>query len=196
MEVSFSVTADQVGAAAATLRLRHDRVEIHVFAAERQQADDITVPLVAKGKTITGRLSAQAETTRRSGVPRRERRSLMRAESNGRSSERASRRLPKPDPGRRHCRLQPVLRGGPKTRAGNGRVLSGARPGQAPRPRHIAASARRGPGARPIAPLALEAVRRINRIFAIERKTRGRPVAERLAFRREGVAVVVANLDA
>jgi hypothetical protein len=75
MEVSLSVAADQVGAAAATLRLRHDRVEIHVFAAERQQADDITVPLVAKGKTITGRLSAQAETTRRSGVPRRERRS-------------------------------------------------------------------------------------------------------------------------
>src|SRR5438270_59761 len=35
-------------------RLR--RVEAHVFAAERLHGDDTTVPVLAKGKTITGRL--------------------------------------------------------------------------------------------------------------------------------------------
>ena len=32
------------------------RVEAHVFAAERLHGDDTTVPVLAKGKTITGRL--------------------------------------------------------------------------------------------------------------------------------------------
>lgn len=46
-----------------------------------------------------------------------------------------------------------------------------------------------------IAPLALEAVKRIDAIFAIEREINGRPADERLAVRRERPAPLVAALE-
>ena len=46
-----------------------------------------------------------------------------------------------------------------------------------------------------IAPLALEAVKRIDAIFAIEREINGRPTCERLAVRREHVAPLVSELE-
>src|SRR3954447_16900400 len=46
----------QVGACVAVLAPLLRRVEGHVFAAERLHGDDTTVPVLAKGKTITGRL--------------------------------------------------------------------------------------------------------------------------------------------
>ena len=45
----------------------------------------------------------------------------------------------------------------------------------------IAASARRRAGAAPISPMALEAVKRIDALFDVEREVNGRPAAERLA---------------
>jgi len=45
-----------VGASAATLMPLVDAIRSHVFAAERIHADDTTVPVLAKGKTRTGRL--------------------------------------------------------------------------------------------------------------------------------------------
>src|SRR5271157_2793743 len=53
--LSLSTLADQVGAGCAVLEpiLRH--FEAHVFAAERLHGDDTTVPVLAKGKTDTGR---------------------------------------------------------------------------------------------------------------------------------------------
>jgi hypothetical protein len=48
--------ADWVGAAAATLMPLNEAIRTHVFAAERIHADDTTVPVLAKGKTCTGRL--------------------------------------------------------------------------------------------------------------------------------------------
>ena len=49
----------------------------------------------------------------------------------------------------------------------------------------IAANKRRGKAAAPISPLALEAVRRIDPLFDVEREALGRPAAERLALRAE-----------
>ncbi len=46
-----------------------------------------------------------------------------------------------------------------------------------------------------IAPLALEAVRRMDELFAIEREVNGRPTAERLAARHERSAPIVAALE-
>ena len=46
-----------------------------------------------------------------------------------------------------------------------------------------------------IAPLALEAVKRIDAIFAVEREINGRPADERLAVRRERVAPLVSELE-
>jgi transposase len=48
--------ADWVGACAATLMPLVEAIRAHVFAAERIHADDTTVPVLAKGKTRTGRL--------------------------------------------------------------------------------------------------------------------------------------------
>ena len=53
--LSLSTLADQVGACCAVLSPLLRRVEAQVFAAERLHGDDTTVPVLAKGKTDTGR---------------------------------------------------------------------------------------------------------------------------------------------
>ena len=59
----------------------------------------------------------------------------------------------------------------------------------------IAANARRGKNAPAISPMALEAVKRIDVIFDIERDINGLSAAERLRVRRETVAPLVAALE-
>ena len=54
--LSLSTLADQVGSCCAVLTPLLRRVEAHVFAAERLHGDNTTVPVLAKGKTDTGRL--------------------------------------------------------------------------------------------------------------------------------------------
>ena len=56
VELDVSTLADWVGATAATLMPLILLIRAHVFAAERIHADDTTVPVLAKGKTRTGRL--------------------------------------------------------------------------------------------------------------------------------------------
>src|SRR5262245_24844218 len=56
IELDVSTLADWVGAAAATLMPLVEVIQAHVFAAERIHADDTTVPVLAKGRTRTGRL--------------------------------------------------------------------------------------------------------------------------------------------
>ena len=56
IDLSVSTLADQVGAATAALAPLHGLIAGHVLAAERLHADDTTVPILAKGKTDTGRI--------------------------------------------------------------------------------------------------------------------------------------------
>jgi transposase len=56
IDLDVSTLADWVGACAATLMPLVETIRDHVFAAERIHADDTTVPVLAKGKTRTGRL--------------------------------------------------------------------------------------------------------------------------------------------
>jgi len=56
IDLDVSTLADWVGAAAATLTPLVEAIRQHVFAAERIHADDTTVPVLAKGKTRIGRL--------------------------------------------------------------------------------------------------------------------------------------------
>jgi transposase len=56
VDLDISTLADWVGASAATLMPLVDAIRSHVFAAVRIHADDTTVPVLAKGKTRTGRL--------------------------------------------------------------------------------------------------------------------------------------------
>jgi hypothetical protein len=56
--------------------------------------------------------------------------------------------------------------------------------------RFIAANARQGKNAPPISPIALEAVKRIDALFGIEREINGLSVEKRLAARRERSAAI------
>src|SRR6266478_6085608 len=56
IDLDVSTLADWVGAAAATLMPLVTAILMHVVAGERIHADDTTVPVLAKGKTRTGRL--------------------------------------------------------------------------------------------------------------------------------------------
>jgi len=56
IDLHVSMLADWVGGSAATLMPLVDAIRSHVFAAERIHADDTTVPVLANGKTRTGRL--------------------------------------------------------------------------------------------------------------------------------------------
>ena len=56
IDLDVSTLADWVGAAAATLLPLVLLIRAYVFAAERIHADETTVPVLAKGKTRTGRL--------------------------------------------------------------------------------------------------------------------------------------------
>jgi transposase len=55
VELSLSTLADQVGGCAMVLRPLYD-LRAHVFAGDRVHGDDTPVPVLAKGKTVTGRL--------------------------------------------------------------------------------------------------------------------------------------------
>lgn len=56
IDLPVSTLADHVGAAALALAPLYALIAVHVFAAERVHGDDTTVPLLAKNKTITARL--------------------------------------------------------------------------------------------------------------------------------------------
>ena len=55
VDLSLSTLADQVGACTVAFRPLHDLIAAHVLAAQRLHGDDTPVPVLAKGKTATGR---------------------------------------------------------------------------------------------------------------------------------------------
>jgi transposase len=69
IELDVSTLADWVGACAATLEPLHALIEAHVMAAARLHGDDTTVPVLAKGKTVTGRLWTYVRDDRPFGGP-------------------------------------------------------------------------------------------------------------------------------
>jgi hypothetical protein len=69
IDLSVSTLADLVGACTAALEPLHALIEAHVLAAERLHGDDTTVPILAKGKTVTGRTGPMFATTAPSAAP-------------------------------------------------------------------------------------------------------------------------------
>jgi transposase len=67
--LDVSTLADWVGASAASLMPLVEAVQAHVFAAERLHADDTTVPVLSSGRTRTGRLWAYVRDDRPFGGP-------------------------------------------------------------------------------------------------------------------------------
>ncbi len=69
IELSVSTIADWVGACTANLAPLNAMIDEHVQAAERLHGDDTTVPVLARGKTITGRVWTYVRDDRPFGGP-------------------------------------------------------------------------------------------------------------------------------
>jgi transposase len=196
VDLSLSTLADQVGACALALRPLHALIEAHVLSAERLHGDDTTVPILAKGKTETGRVWTYVRDDRPFGG--KDPPAALYYASRDRSGEHPERHLKgfagilQADAYSGYNRLyQPDRRPGPIVEAlcwshGRRKFFELA---------DIAANARRGRDASPISPIALEAVRRIDALFNIEREINGLPAEQRLVVRRLSSAPLVVALE-
>nr|WP_282189685.1 IS66 family transposase [Azospirillum brasilense] len=193
--LSLSTLADQVGTAAAVLKPLHDLIAAHVMAAGRLHGDDTPVPVLAKGKTDTGRLWVYVRDDRpfAGQAPP----AALFHYSRDRKGEHPERHLAgftgwlQADAFAGYNRLyEPDRRPGPISEV---LCWAHARRGFF-KLADIAMNTKRGKDAPPISPLALEAVRRIDALFDLERALNGKPAAERLAARQEhGVTLGVAG---
>jgi transposase len=197
--LSLSTLADQVGACCAVLTPLLRRIEAHVFAAERLHGDDTTVPVLAKGKTDTGRLWTYVRDDRPFGGP--DPPAAMFYYSRDRRGEHPQGHLAdysgilQADAFSGYNKLYEVDRK-------PGAIVEAGCWAHARRPffalADIAANARRnaqGKTTAVISPLALEAVRRIDALFNIERAINGQSAARRWAVRQELSAPLIANLE-
>src|SRR5271163_2976073 len=195
VDLSLSTLADHVGACASVLEPLRALIEAHVFAAERLHGDDTTVPILAKGKTVTGRIWVYVRDDHPfggQGPP-----AALYYASRDRTAEHPERHLSRwggilqADAYSGYNRLY-------RPERKPGRIVEALCWSHARRKffelADIAANARRGKTAPPISPIALEAVKRIDALFDIEREINGLPAAGRLAARRERSAPVVALL--
>lgn len=197
IDLSVSTLADQVGACTAVLQPLHALIEHHVLAAERLHGDDTTVPILAKGKTVTGHIWTYVRDDRPFG---------SRAPPAALYYASRDRRHEHP---LRHLRdfagiLQADAYDGYNelydSSRSHGAITSALCWAHARRQffelADIAANARRGKDAAAISPIALEAVKRIDVLFDIERDINGRSAEERQRVRREQSAPVLAALEA
>ncbi len=197
IDLSLSTLADQVGACTTVLQPLHALVERHVLAAERLHGDDTTVPILAKGKTIKGHIWTYVRDDRPFGG--RAPPAALYYASRDRRHEHPTRHLHdfagilQADAYSGYNELYDPART-------QGAITAALCWAHARRQffelADIAANARRGRQAAAISPIALEAVKRIDALFDIERGFNGRSVEERLRVRREQSAPLVAALEA
>jgi transposase len=198
--LSLSTLADQVGACCMVLRPLHDRLLAHVLAAERLHGDDTTVPVLAKGKTVIGRCWTYVRDDQPFGG--RAPPAAVFFYSRDRSGEHPQQHLAawagilQADAYGGYRKLYDVERQ-------PGPILEAACWAHARRKffvlADLEANARRKAQRRTItavSPIALEAVRRIDALFEIERPLNGLLADRRIAIRRECAAPLVAALEA
>ncbi|WP_287332036.1 IS66 family transposase [Mesorhizobium sp.] len=197
VELRLSRLADQVGACAAALRPLHALIENHALSAERLHGDDTTVPILAKGKTDTGRVWVYVRDDRPFGGTAPP--AALFYASRDRSGDHPERHLKQ---------FTGILQA--DAYAGyNGLYLPDRKPSPVTEAlcwsharrkffvlADIAANAPRGKTAPPISPIAFEAVRRIDLLFDIERDINGMASEQRLAVRTERSVPLVADLEA
>jgi transposase len=183
--LDVSTLADWVGACTASLAPLVELLRLHVFGAARLHGDDTTVPVLAKGKTITGRVWTYVRDDRPFGGP--DPPAAVFFYSRNRGGEHPSRHL---------IDYGGILQA--DAYAGFNDLYQAKR-----LPGPIAEAACWSHGRRKFfviagignAPLAAEAVRRIDAIFAIEREINGLPADERLAARKIRIAPLVVGLE-
>jgi transposase len=157
----------------------------HVRAAERVHGDDTTVPVLAKGKTITGRVWTYVRDDRPFGGPAAP--AAVFFYSRDRTAEHPNRHL---------ADYAGILQA--DAYAGFNDLYAAAR-----RPGPVTEAACWAHGRRKFfplaelarAPLAIEAVRRIDAIFDVERSINGLSAEQRLAIRKQHVAPMVSALE-
>ncbi len=186
VDLDVSTLADWVGASAATLMPLVEAIRSHVFAAERIHADDTTVPVLAKGKTRTGRLWTYVRDDRPFAGP----------------EPPAAVFFYSPDRGGEHPEQHLAGYAGlmqADAYAGFGRLYEARR-----KPGPIVEAACWAHGRRKFfdlarlskAPIAAEAVKRIDVLFAIEREINGVAPQERLRVRQERSRPLIVELEA
>jgi transposase len=198
--LSLSTLADQVGAATVALMPLYRRIEAHVLAAERLHGDDTTVPVLAKGKTDTGRLWVYVRDDGPFAGPAPP--AALFHYSRNRRGEHPQAHL---------AAWSGILQA--DAYGGYGELYA---PGRKPAPileascfaharrkffelADVEGAARkksRGERTGVIYPIALEAVQRLDALFDIEREILGMAAEERLVVRKERSAPLIADLHA
>ncbi len=197
--ISLSTLADQVGGCTATLTPLFKRLEAYVLSAERLHGDDTTVPVLAKGKTDTGRIWVYVRDDKPFGGPAPP--GAVFYYSRDRAGAHPQAHLAnysgifQADAYGGYGKLyEPGRSPGP--------ILEAACWVHARRPFFVMAdlaenARRKAQGKKPavISPLALEAVRRIDVLFEIERAINGQSPERRKTVRQELSAPLVADLE-
>jgi transposase len=198
--IALSTMADAVGAVCVTLDPLRRLIEAHVMAAERLHGDDTTVPVLAQGKTDTGRLWTYVRDDKPfsgAGPP-----AAIFYYSRDRKGEHPQAHLAgyvgilQADAYDGYNRLYlPDRKPGP--------IREAACWVHARRPFFAMAdieenARRKAAGKReiPLSPIAVEVVRRIDALFAIERAINGQRPEERLAARQSASRPLVDDLHA
>jgi len=184
--LDVSTLADWVGACTATLQPLHELIRRHVLAAERLHGDDTTVPVLAKKRTVTGRLWTYVRDDRPFGATDPPAAVYFYSRDRGGTH-----------PGGHLASYAGILQA--DAYAGFNELYAPARkPGpiteaacwsHARRKFYVLAETAK-------APLALEAVRRIDALFAVEREISGLATEARLARREADARPLVAQLEA
>src|SRR6516164_8381677 len=185
IELGVSTLADWVGACTANLAPLTELLRRHVFAAERLHGDDTTVPVLAKNKAVIGRLWTYVRDDRPFAGP--DPPAAVFFYSRNRSGG---------HPGQHLAGYAGILQA--DAYAGFGDLYDARR-----RPGPITEAACWSHARRKFfeladlrkAPLAIEAVRRIDAIFAIEREINGAAAEQRLTVRQERVKPLVGQFE-
>jgi transposase len=197
--ISLSTLADQVGGCTVALMPLFKRIEAHVLSAERLHGDDTKVPVLAKGKTDTGRIWVYVRDDKPFGGPAPPAAAFY--YSRDRAGEHPQAHL---------ANYTGIFQA--DAYSGYGKLYE---PGRSPGPIFEAAcwvharrpffvmadlaenARRKAQGKTPavISPLALEVVRRIDALFDIERTINGQTAERRKNVRQELSAPLVADLE-
>ena len=185
IDLSVSTLADWVGACTIALSPLVTLIRTHVLAAERIHGDDTTVPVLAKAKTITGRLWVYVRDDRPFGGPSQP--AAIFYHSRDRAGQHPCRHL---------ASYQGILQADacsgfndlydPGRKAGP--IFEAACWAHGRRKLFVLADLAK-------APLAIEAVRQIDAIFDVECEINGLAAEQRQAMRQVRVATLVASLE-
>jgi len=196
--LSTSTLADQVGAAAFALMPLYRLIEAHILAAQRLHGDDTTVPVMAKGKTDAARLWVYVRDDRPFGGA--DPPAALFHYSRDRRGEHP----------RAHLATWSGILQADAYGGYNELYAAGRQPGSVLEAGCFAHARRKffeladveraarkkshGERVGTVYPIALEAVRRLDVLFEIERAIKGRSPTERLAARREHSAPLMDDL--